>query len=223
MGIFLTRLGAGQEGRLGRTDKVIIQRYIHKPLLIDGLKFDFRVYVVPVSVDPLRAYVFFDGLARFCTSKYTPPTSRNLDSRFMHLTNYSLNKFSSNFEHSDDGTTGTKRRLSVVMEALDEVGLNPTEVWQLVKVGPRAGHDCADGPQDMAIQTLSAMFPHMWGSYHNYVNHGEGHASCFQILGFDVLLDHRGRPWLLEVSVNAASPHKVLTSNTDQQPSVPQP
>lgn len=33
----------------------VVQRYVANPLLIDGYKFDLRVYVVVVSYDPLKA------------------------------------------------------------------------------------------------------------------------------------------------------------------------
>ena len=49
------------------SNEMVVQRYIHKPLLVDGLKFDLRVYVVIVGTQPLSAYVCDEGLARFCT------------------------------------------------------------------------------------------------------------------------------------------------------------
>ena len=49
----------------------IVSEYINNPLLFDGFKFDLRVYVAITSINPLRIYVYEDGLTRFATSKYS--------------------------------------------------------------------------------------------------------------------------------------------------------
>lgn len=49
-----------------------------QPFLIDGFKFDMRIYVLVTSCDPLRIFVYKEGLARFATMRYIVPSSRNL-------------------------------------------------------------------------------------------------------------------------------------------------
>lgn len=61
-GIFLTRKLADLEGH-----NCVVQTYIDKPYLLGGLKFDLRVYVLLAGCDPLRIYVYEEGLARFAT------------------------------------------------------------------------------------------------------------------------------------------------------------
>lgn len=81
---------------------------------MDDLKFDMRIYVLLYGVNPLRIFIFKDGLVRLATEPYVKPTERNIDNLYMHLTNYAINKKNENFvQHNaadsdddldDDGT-----------------------------------------------------------------------------------------------------------------------
>lgn len=53
--------------KLSKFSSLIVSHYIDNPLLINKLKFDLRIYVAITGINPLRIYVYEDGLARFAT------------------------------------------------------------------------------------------------------------------------------------------------------------
>jgi hypothetical protein len=58
-------------------------------------------------MNPLRIYIYEEGLTRFATCKYTQHDGSNQQgynkaSKFMHLTNFSVNKKNLNFISNDD-------------------------------------------------------------------------------------------------------------------------
>lgn len=71
-------------------------------MLIDGHKFDLRIYVLLRSLNPLRIYIYREGLCRLATSKYTEPNDSNIRNDRMHLTNYAINKLDPNFIGNKD-------------------------------------------------------------------------------------------------------------------------
>lgn len=76
-------------------EAAIISRYVANPLLINGHKFDLRIYVLVTSYEPLRIYVYQEGLVRFASEQYTTKDAKT--NIFNQLTNYSINKKSQNF------------------------------------------------------------------------------------------------------------------------------
>ncbi|EKX45686.1 hypothetical protein GUITHDRAFT_58134, partial [Guillardia theta CCMP2712] len=183
-GIFLMR--TGYENKLLRSDRYIVQRYVHRPLLLDGFKFDMRLYVLVTSVDPLRCFLHSDGLARFCTKKYVAPSKKNLEETMMHLTNYSLNKHNSEGFIRNDEEEGSKRSLSVMWEQVRAMGHDTSKAWESIR--------------ELCRRTMLTKLPHLWFQYHSTVTTDTGPSMAFQIIGVDVLLDHELRPWLLETN-----------------------
>jgi hypothetical protein len=72
--------------------KQVVQHYIERPHLINNKKYDMRIYVAVTSFDPLRIYVYEEGLCRFATHDYKevkgPNRHKQAKDRFCHLTNY---------------------------------------------------------------------------------------------------------------------------------------
>lgn len=181
-----------------REKKLVAQRYLDSPFLIDGRKFDLRIYVLQTSVDPLLVYIHDDGLVRFSTHPYTV---RNLRCRYVHLTNYSVNKKSKNYGDEDCKWSLEK-------------------LWNWLRAH---GHD-ADGIRkkisDLVVKTLVAaeadLTPAMAralrrkSNTRNYAARGvvtnrrtpPPKRPCFELFGFDVLLDADLTPWLIEVNVS---------------------
>ncbi|ESO10633.1 hypothetical protein HELRODRAFT_134854, partial [Helobdella robusta] len=166
----------------------LIQEYVANPMLIDGLKFDLRLYVVLTSIEPLTIYMSKDGLARFCTQPYKAPTSKNIGNPYIHLTNYSLNKKSKYYIHTESSQDGSKRSLSNVMKQIRFQGYDVDVIKRKIK--------------DLVIKTLIAIAPDLKSEFRSCLPASDKNKtiSCFQILGFDILLDSDGAPILLEVN-----------------------
>lgn len=85
---------------------ILACKYVPNPHLINGLKYDLRVYVLVTSFNPMKVYIYDDGLVRFATEKYNLDPNK-LNDRFIHLTNFSVNKKNSKFVKNND--KGNKR------------------------------------------------------------------------------------------------------------------
>lgn len=98
-----------------------MQIYIDKPFLMEKMKFDLRLYVLVLGVNPLRVYLSKEGLARLSTKMYDEVNEENLDDMMMHLTNYSINKHSSKFVPNRAAivdSVGHKRSLKYTLKFL---------------------------------------------------------------------------------------------------------
>ncbi|CAI6372564.1 unnamed protein product [Macrosiphum euphorbiae] len=178
-GIYITK----SPKNINRYPEMICQIYISKPLLLDGYKFDMRVYTLIASCDPLKIYVYNDGLVRLATELYATPTHDNVNDRFMHLTNYSVNKC--NIMYNDDELCGSKRRITALADWLLSKGYDVKKIWNEI--------------DDVIIKTMILAYPSVNRSYQSCFSRHKYTPPCFEILGFDILLDKNCKPYLLEV------------------------
>ncbi|XP_060732719.1 tubulin polyglutamylase TTLL4 [Tachysurus vachellii] len=172
--------------QIPRKRPLLVQRYLHKPYLISGNKFDLRIYVYVTSYDPLRVYIFNDGLVRFASCKYSS-SMKSLDNKFMHLTNYSVNKKNSEYQaNSDDkACQGHKWALKALWQYLDSKGIITSLIWEKIK--------------DMVIKTIIASDPYVNKLVKKNVR---SPYSCHELFGFDIMLDENLKPWVLEVNIS---------------------
>ena len=78
-----------------RHNTFVIQKYIERPLLIHGRKFDIRVWVLVSQT--MDAYFFREGYLRLSSTPFDLNDTTNVENQFMHLTNYAVQKFSQSY------------------------------------------------------------------------------------------------------------------------------
>ncbi|KAM9316759.1 putative tubulin polyglutamylase TTLL2 [Gastrophryne carolinensis] len=156
---------------------VIVQKYITNPLLISGYKFDLRIYVCVTCFCPLTIYVYQEGLVRFATEKFNLGA---LDNIFSHLTNTSINKYSTSYMADKERVgSGCKWTFGQFRSYLRSLEADDVLLWQRI--------------YNTVMMTLLAIAP----SVPKYNN-------CFELFGFDILIDDTLKPWLLEVNYSPA-------------------
>lgn len=185
-GIFLFR----DMDAIGAHDQMVVQKYIHNPFLINGLKFDLRIYVLLVGVEPLRIYVHQEGLVRFATEPYQKPAEDNIDNLFMHLTNYAINKKSKAFVQNDDEEGGKgdghKWSLDALWKYFEKEYISSEELWSEIK--------------DLITKTIISVKPKLVQHYVTGQSEDTENSIAFEILGFDVMIDEELNPYLIEVN-----------------------
>ncbi|XP_063715109.1 serine-rich adhesin for platelets-like isoform X3 [Symsagittifera roscoffensis] len=168
-------------------ETLIVSRYINNPLLIDDFKFDIRIYVLVTSYDPLIVYLYEEGLARFASQKFDKST-KSVKNQFMHLTNYSVNKRNPDFVKNADPELedfGNKWSMSAMLRYLKSIGHDTATL--MMRIEDLVVKTFLAG--EMAIASASNMFqPHR--------------GNCYELYGFDVLVDENMKPWLMEVNLS---------------------
>ncbi|XP_052057752.1 tubulin polyglutamylase TTLL5-like isoform X1 [Mytilus californianus] len=168
-------------------ENLIVCKYLANPLLIDGFKFDVRLYVCVTSYDPLTIYLFEEGLTRFATVKYEK-SNRHIRNQCMHLTNYSVNKKSDDYVKNDDPEVedyGNKWSLGALLRYLRSHGKDTAALMMKI--------------EDVIIKTIISVELPIATACKMFMPHK---GNCFELYGFDVLVDDNMKPWVLEVNLS---------------------
>ena len=129
--------------------------------------------------------MYHDGLARFATEEYDK--NQKDDNLFMHLTNYAINKESEAFQQNEsDYKKGLVETLDIIKEAEGQEVVDT--IWNQMR--------------DLIVKTLITGWPHLDHNYRTCRSRTtyQNYRQCFEILGFDIMLDKKLKPWLLEVN-----------------------
>ena len=173
----------------------MVSKYISNPLLVNNHKFDLRIYVLLTSIEPLRIYVYNEGLVRFASEPYSKQKG-HLKNLYAHLTNYSINKKSTSFQQNKsvlERDHGNKWSLSALQTHLENLGINMQPIWERI--------------YDAIIKSIISIEGHLQNGMKKL---STSRHNCFELFGFDILLDSAFKPHILEVnfspSLSADSP-----------------
>ena len=115
------------------------------------------------------------------------PRKSTLKDRFKHLTNFSVNKKSAEFVKNidaNDDQHGNKWSLKALKAKYKELGIDSEAVFARIK--------------DIIVKTLIAVETPMQSVY---ASSYENRNNFYELYGFDVLIDEKLNPWLIEVNV----------------------
>ncbi|CAL4124144.1 unnamed protein product [Meganyctiphanes norvegica] len=175
---------ADQVDQVSPEEVQLVSRYLDSPLLINGYKFDLRLYVVVTSLDPLVIYLYEDGLVRLASEKYQH--DEELWNPCIHLTNYSVNKFNSNYVQNEDiekDNHGNKWSLSAFLRHLKSQNVDTVTLMRNV--------------ENVVTRTILAASANMKEASERLLKHLN---NCFELYGFDIMFDKNLKPWVLEVN-----------------------
>ena len=162
------------DNNIYQSSTIVVQKYIEKPLLYFGRKFDIRIWVL--LTHDLKVYVFNEGHLKCCSVKY------NLDScnNYSHLTNYSFQKYSDNFQKYEYGNEVSFDDLqySIDSNCKEKVDFKKEifpKIQNIIK---------------FCFQSVKTKINEMNRKY------------TFEIFGFDFMIDCNFEPFLIEINTN---------------------
>jgi len=180
------------------SELVVVQKYIPNPLLLHGFKFDLRLYVLVTSFSPLEAYIYKSGFARVASRAFSD-TATSAHDKFIHLTNASIQKnapenpfIDSAFKDAEiHEAGGSKCNLEFLWKQLkiSRPDINISDLWHSI---------C-----EVILASLVCVDPHI-----------PHQPNSFELFGYDVLIDEKLKPWLIEVN---ASPSMARPTTLDAQ------
>ncbi|CAH8493901.1 unnamed protein product [Schistosoma turkestanicum] len=160
----------------------VVSRYITNPYLLCGRKFDLRVYVLVTSYNPLKVWIYRDGFARFSNTRFSLDS---IDDQYIHLTNIAVQKTAPDY----DAEKGCKWSIGRLRRHL------------LAKYGYKKVAELFHQIDMIFIGSLLSVQKIIIND-----------KRCFELYGYDILLDNNLRPWLLEIN---ASPSLTASSKED--------
>ena len=164
-----------KEEKIYNCTKILIQKYIENPLLYKGRKCDIRIWVL--LTHQMKVFLFKEGHLKTCSVEY------DLDSNnaFTHITNYSFQKYNSNFQKFEKGN---EVPFYEFQKFIDKE--YPEKNYKLKK--------------DLMKQIKEIISLTMRSGKDKINKNGRSHQ--FEIFGYDFMLDRDFNVFLIEINTN---------------------
>ena len=164
----------GEKKGLYKSNKIILQKYIENPLLYNGRKFDVRLWVLLTHTNEI--YLFREGHLKATSFNYS---SESTD-LYIHLTNYSVQKYSDNFQRFE---CGNEISFDELQESLNKnYNLNLDVRLELL---PKLKNIIV-----ISMESVKKII----NKFHR--------KNCFEIFGYDFMFDADLNPFLIEINTN---------------------
>jgi len=159
---------------LYKSNKIILQKYIERPLLYNGRKFDMRIWVL--LTHKMEIYLFKEGHLKATSFNYSVESN----DLYIHLTNYSVQKYSKNFEKFEYGNE----------ISFDEFQSSLNKYYNL-NIDVRK--DILPKIKNIIVLSMESV-KKLINKYNR--------KKCFEIFGYDFMLDIDLNPFLIEINTN---------------------
>jgi tubulin polyglutamylase TTLL5 len=202
----------------------VIQKYVENPLTLQNYKFDLRLFIVVTSFKPLEAFIYRDGFARISSYVYSL-NPNDLANKFIHLTNSSIQKQNLQGFTQDNPINQVQDDPNAAGSKLSLLGENG--LWKRLEQFSALYRDSSDNSNDKNNNNSKPankkiVIDELWQSICLLVVKSlsivdekmVSQPNCFELFGYDVLIDDTLRPWLLEVN---ASPSLARENYLDKR------
>ena len=157
--------------------RYVVQKYIERPMLYHGRKFDIRVWAIYTG-DDSRVYFYKRGYIRTSSDEFTTKIN---DNKAVHLTNNWFQQHLENYGKFEDGNTLSFEKMQeYIDEQFPEYNINFYD--HFIK-----------RMKDIAIDVYLAAKDEFNKSKREH---------CFELFGFDFMIDEDFRIWLIEWNTN---------------------
>lgn len=167
-----------------KQDTYIIQKYIENPLLVGGKKFDLRIYALVTSHFPLVVYIHRNGFCRFSNSQFSI-APKDISNLYIHATNVAVQKTAPNYDN-DKGCKWLLRNLKRYISS---------------QYGADRANQLMTDIEALIVRSLLCVQRVLIQD-----------KNCFELYGYDILIDDNLKPWCLEVN---ASPSLTAETSWD--------